>query len=117
MASRHIVQLLDDLDGGTADETVVFGLDGRSYEIDLSSKNAEKLREALASYESAGRPLSSRDTSARSRGRRTGAMAGASAGRSGDDSSVIRDWAAKNGHQVNSRGRIPAHVRQAYESR
>jgi len=38
------------LDGGDAAETVRFGLDGRSYEIDLNSKNAKRLRDSLAGY-------------------------------------------------------------------
>jgi len=50
MAQKHIVQLIDDLDQGAAAETVSFGLDGSSYEIDLSAKNAAKLRDALAVY-------------------------------------------------------------------
>jgi hypothetical protein len=37
--------LEDDYDGGSADETVSFALDGAEYEIDLSSKNASGLRE------------------------------------------------------------------------
>ena len=55
MAERIQVSLEDDLDGGTADETVTFGLDSKAYEIDLSGKNAAKLRKALAAYISAGR--------------------------------------------------------------
>lgn len=48
MAQKVQVVLTDDLDGGDADETVQFALDGVSYEIDLSTANAEALREALA---------------------------------------------------------------------
>ena len=55
MAQKVQVVLEDDLDGGTADETVVFGLDGTSYEIDLTKKNAAKLRDALAPWVAAGR--------------------------------------------------------------
>ena len=40
MAREVIEKLIDDLDGGEATETVTFGLDGASYEIDLSKKNA-----------------------------------------------------------------------------
>ena len=50
MAQKTIVQLIDDLDQGAAEETVSFGLDGANYEIDLSAKNAAKLRDALATY-------------------------------------------------------------------
>ena len=38
---QTIVSLVDDLDGSDADQTVTFGIDGRSYEIDLSAANAE----------------------------------------------------------------------------
>ena len=50
MAQKTIVQLIDDLDQGAAEETVSFGLDGANYEIDLSAKNAAKVRDALAVY-------------------------------------------------------------------
>jgi len=59
MAQKVIVSLVDDLDGKKADETVDFTLDGTSYQIDLSSKNATKLRGAFTSYiEAARRPSS-----------------------------------------------------------
>ena len=50
MAQKVTVLLVDDIDGGTADETVSFSLDGVSYEIDLSAKNAGKMRDAFAQY-------------------------------------------------------------------
>ena len=50
MAKTVIVKLTDDIDGGDADETIQFALDGRSYEIDLSAANASKLRSALKPY-------------------------------------------------------------------
>ncbi|GAA5153578.1 hypothetical protein GCM10023321_24040 [Pseudonocardia eucalypti] len=46
MAQQVLVSLIDDLDGQTANETVTFGLDGKSYEIDLSEANSSKLRES-----------------------------------------------------------------------
>ena len=55
MAQIREIRLIDDLDGDTADETVEFGIDGKNYEIDLSKSNAEKLRDALASYVAAAR--------------------------------------------------------------
>ncbi|MDN5803406.1 MAG: Lsr2 family protein, partial [Microlunatus sp.] len=42
--------LEDDYDGGEADETVSFGLDGAEYEIDLSTANATELRNGLAPW-------------------------------------------------------------------
>src|SRR6266496_685845 len=47
MAKQIITLLTDDLDGGEADRTIEFGLDGGNYTIDLSEKNAGKLRKAL----------------------------------------------------------------------
>ncbi|WP_433717330.1 histone-like nucleoid-structuring protein Lsr2 (plasmid) [Nocardia sp. CA-084685] len=39
------ITIIDDFDGiSEADETVSFSLDGSHYEIDLSSRNAAKLR-------------------------------------------------------------------------
>src|SRR5256886_14668047 len=50
MAQKVTVELEDDLDGGPADETVRFGVDGAEYEIDLSKKNAAALRRTLAPF-------------------------------------------------------------------
>jgi nucleoid-associated protein Lsr2 len=55
MAREVIEKLIDDLEGGDAAETVTFGLDGVSYEIDLSRKNAAALRKALERYITAAR--------------------------------------------------------------
>jgi hypothetical protein len=112
MAQKVTVSLVDDLDGGTADETVGFGLDGKSYEIDLSSSNASKLRDALAEFVTVAR----RAGSGR-RGRRSAAAgaSGASRGAGGrEQSQAIRDWARKQGMNVSDRGRIPADVLDAY---
>lgn len=108
MAQRVQVVLEDDLDGGKAEETVTFGLDGATYEIDLSKKNAAKLRDALAGYVGAGRRISGRRGSGggRARGR----------GRSATDSADIRAWAKENGYEVSERGRISAEVREAYNN-
>ena len=48
MAQKIQVVLIDDIDGGDADETVRFSLDGTHYEIDLSASNAARLRNALS---------------------------------------------------------------------
>lgn len=50
MAQKVQVLLVDDLDGGEADETVTFALDGKTYEIDLTTTNADKLRGLLEPY-------------------------------------------------------------------
>ncbi|WP_267244206.1 histone-like nucleoid-structuring protein Lsr2 [Streptomyces sp. PR69] len=107
MAQKVQVLLVDDLDGGEADETVTFALDGKSYEIDLTTENADKLRESLADFVKAGRK-----TGGRSGGRGKARSSSASAS---NDTAAIRAWAKENGYEVNDRGRVPANIREAYE--
>jgi hypothetical protein len=64
MATKTTTFLVDDLDGSDAEESILFGLDGASYEIDLNTKNAMKLREALAPFLDAGRRLRGTGTGA-----------------------------------------------------
>lgn len=107
VAQKVQVLLVDDLDGGEADETVTFALDGKSYEIDLTDANAQKLRESLAEFVKAGR-RTGRTTGGRGKARAT-STGGA------QDTAKIRAWAKENGYEVNDRGRVPATVREAYE--
>ncbi|WKX71811.1 Lsr2 family protein [Streptomyces sp. XD-27] len=107
MAQKVQVLLVDDLDGGEADETVTFALDGKTYEIDLNTANADKLRAALEPFTKSGRRTGGRAATGRSRAR---AGAGSS-----QDTAKIRAWAKENGYEVNDRGRVPATVREAYE--
>ena len=107
MAQRVNVVLVDDLDGSDAVETVTFGLDGTSYEIDLSKRNAAKLRSALEPYIANGRKVTA---SRRGRGRGRAAKSG------GPSAAEIRNWARENGWEVSDRGRVPAEVREAYEA-
>src|SRR6185369_13317718 len=102
MAKKIITLLTDDLDGTEADRTVEFGLDGIVYAIDLSDKNAGKLRAALAPFLSEATRVG-RETS----GRRAAA---APVRPSRDQNQAIRAWAGKNGHQISERGRIPQSV-------
>ncbi|HSZ39919.1 MAG TPA: Lsr2 family protein [Trebonia sp.] len=106
MAQKVQVLLVDDLDGGTADETVTFGLDGASYEIDLSSGNAGKLRNELAQYLEHARKTAAGP--ARRRRPRSGA------GR--QQSAAIREWAKQHGKKISERGRIPADILAEYEA-
>lgn len=108
MAQKVQVLLVDDIDGGEADETVTFALDGKSYEIDLNSDNASKLRDALEDFVKAGR------RTGRSSGGR-GKSGRASAGSAGGDTPKIRAWAKENGYDVNERGRIPTNIQEAYK--
>jgi Lsr2 len=106
MAQKVQVVLVDDVDGGTADETVTFSLDGVSYEIDLTKKNAARLRDELAPWVGAARKVSG------ARGRRT---SGRRSGRGGD-SAAIRSWAKDQGIAVSERGRISAELLAKYEA-
>jgi hypothetical protein len=103
MAQRVQIILEDDYDGGTADETVSFALDGTEYEIDLSTKNAASLREAISPWLGHARKTGGR--------RRRGTMAKSASASTSD----IRAWAQAQGHEVSSRGRVSADVREAYE--
>jgi hypothetical protein len=105
---KLVTQLVDDLDGGHADETVSFALDGRSYEIDLSEDHAATLRHALDDYVSRARR--SGDSG---RDRKSGS---ASAQRDPSQTKAIREWAQQNGHAISSRGRIPRPIVTAYET-
>jgi hypothetical protein len=112
MAQKTIVSLIDDLSGEEADETVRFGLDGAQYEIDLSEKNATKLRESLAPFVTAARR-----SGGRASGGRRAAVRAASPRRGGgtDRTADIREWARSNGYTVSDRGRIASNIVEAYE--
>ena len=99
MAQQVNIVLVDDIDGSAADETVSFALDGKEYEIDLSAKNAGKLRDAIAPYVGHARKAASRR-----RGR----------GANGPSPADIRAWARDNGFDVPDRGRVSSEVRDAY---
>ncbi|MGW6571651.1 histone-like nucleoid-structuring protein Lsr2 [Streptomyces sp. NPDC054945] len=104
MAQKVEVTLIDDLDGSEATQTVVFALDGKTYEIDLSDGNAEKLRGDLAPFLGAARKTSGGRTAARRMG----------SAKPADDTAAIRAWAKEKGYDVNDRGRVPANIKAAY---
>lgn len=112
MAQRVQIILEDDYDGGEADETVSFALDGAEYEIDLSSANAAELRNALAPWLSHARKVGGRR---RSRAAAPAAARPSAATEGPGSTSDIRSWAQENGMEVSSRGRISSEVRAAYE--
>ena len=101
MAKQTIVQLIDDLDGSKAHETITYSIDGLTYEIDLNKKNAAKFRGLFKDYiaVSAKVPKSGK--------RPTKTVAGPSA-------RELREWARSNGFEVPDRGRIPTEVREAW---
>jgi hypothetical protein len=104
MAQKVQTLLIDDLDGGEAEATVRFGLDGTEYEIDLNAEHAEALRTALAPYLGAARraPGSAARRPSRTGRRATGAAA--------SDPTAIREWAKAQGIEVKDRGRVPAEL-------
>jgi len=103
MAQKVQIILEDDFDGGAADATVAFGLDGAEYEIDLSDANASALRDALAPWVANARKVGGR--------RRRGSKVALAS-----TTSDIRAWAQENGYEVSSRGRVSSEIREAYEN-
>ncbi|WP_150958857.1 histone-like nucleoid-structuring protein Lsr2 [Microbacterium testaceum] len=110
MAKKHITQTIDDLDGSIIDDgtTLTFSLEGRSYEIDLSPRNADKLREAFQPYIAAGRSIGSPSGIPRRtpRGRAIPTR----------DLVDVRSWAQNNGFAINDRGRISGTILAAYDA-
>lgn len=106
MARKVIVELVDDYDGTSkAEETVTLALDGVTYEIDLSARNAEKLRSALAVWTAHARKVGGRATKGKRQAQSTNPQ----------ETQAIREWARKNGLEVSNRGRISAEVTEAYK--
>ncbi|MGH8860833.1 MAG: histone-like nucleoid-structuring protein Lsr2 [Jatrophihabitantaceae bacterium] len=107
MAKQTVVTelLVDDIDGSTAERTVNFTWDGTAYEIELSKKNVVAFEKAMKPYVDAARRMRS------SRARRGSAARGGKR-----DLGAIRDWAASNGFDVSTRGRIAATVIDAYDA-
>ena len=113
MAKRVIHELIDDINGQAADETVTFALDGVQYQIDLTSKNAAKLRNALAPFVAAGTKIG--------RGGITGGRGRDARGRGSSRSDraqnqAIREWATTKGIPVSDRGRIKQEIVDRYRA-
>lgn len=104
MARKTHVVLIDDVDGSEAVESVTFGLDGVSYEIDLSEEHASELRAALSPWASSARRVAGRT-------RKASASKGGS-----NETPQIRAWAKDQGFEVSERGRISKEIRDAYEA-
>ncbi|GAB2487518.1 histone-like nucleoid-structuring protein Lsr2 [Jatrophihabitans fulvus] len=105
------MSLIDDLDGGKADRTISFAFEGAHYEIELSKKNAAALEKALKPYIEVARRSAGSKRPSRPRGRSRAASGAAS---SRKDLAAIREWAAANGIEVSTRGRIAQSVLDAY---
>ena len=112
MAKRTIHMLVDDIDGGEAEETVKFSIDGAQYEIDLSKKNAAKMRDVLAPFVAAGTKVARAGAAVRvpaARGRGTAAV-------DRDQNRAIREWAQGKGIAVSDRGRIKQEIVDRYHA-
>jgi len=104
MAKTISVVTTDDLDGSQNAETVTFGMDGVTYEIDLSEKNRAKFERAFAPYIEHGRRVTTR--------RRRSGVASSAGPRV--DRAAVRVWAKEQGLNVSERGRISAEVMERY---
>lgn len=113
MAKKTIVQLIDDIDGTVLEhgkgQSIDFSMDGKSYSIDLSDKNARAFRNSMKKYIDHAKPAGT----AR-RGSRAGKSSGS--GRSASELKDIRQWAQDNGYTIAPRGRISTNVLQAYDA-
>lgn len=113
MAKKVYVQLVDDIDDKPIDsggEHITFSVNGASYEIDLSDKNAKEFHRKLDYYI---------EHSARVGGKRTKkspSSAGVGSKRDANQTKAIREWAKSNGYAISARGRIPADVEQAFDA-
>lgn len=114
MAQKTVVTLIDDLDGTSSGsiQTVEFGLDGVTYEIDLNDGNAGKLRDHLEGFIGSARRTGGRVK----RGLATNGARPAGSGRSREQTQAIREWAKRNNWEISDRGRIPAEIIEAFEA-
>lgn len=113
MAQKVTVQLVDDLDGSQSNDisTMTFGLDGATYEIDLTEANADNLRKAVAEF-----ATHARRTGGRLKRGTASASPGGSATAGHEQAQAVREWARRNGHEVSNRGRIPASLIEAFDA-
>jgi hypothetical protein len=107
MAQKIQTLFIDDIDGGEADGTVRFALDGAEYEIDLSSKHDEELRSTLRSYIAHARKVSGSHKAAPARPVRKASAV---------DTVAVRAWARENGFDIKDRGRVPADLVAKYRA-
>jgi hypothetical protein len=103
MAQKIQTLFIDDIDGGEAEGTVRFGLDGADYEIDLSAAHSMALRNVAAKYIEAGRKVNGP-------ARRRGRVSGRKSSSGGPSPSEVREWAKAQGIEVRDRGRIPGEL-------
>lgn len=105
MAQKIQTLFIDDIDGGAADGTVRFALDGTEYEIDLNAQHSEELRSSLSKYVTHARKVGGTARRAARGGRRNP---------SSIDTTVVRAWAKDQGIDIKERGRVPADIVEKY---
>ena len=110
MATQTKVELIDDLTGDKADETVLFGIDSREFEIDMTRDHAGELRDNLARYLAKARKVGKLTAASTPSNRTTSGQR-----QNREQTAAIREWARTNGHNVSDRGRIPLEVVKAFE--
>jgi len=115
MAQKVLVEMVDDINGEAANQTVPFSLDGVSYEIDLSDGNAAALRDELARFVAAGRRIGGRKVRLAA-GESTQSKNLGTAVTDRERSRQIRAWANANGYTVSERGRLSAEVIEAFDA-
>ena len=107
MATQSV--LIDDMDGGPADSTERFSLNGVDYEIDLNSDNAESLAMVLAPYISMARRVGGRVRRPHRRHGLNGLV-----DTPPPTISEMRAWAVGQGYAVSERGKLSRAVQDAY---
>jgi Lsr2 len=110
VSRKVVVEVTDDIDGSKADESITFSLDGTSYEIDLSKKNAAKLRAGLEPYLKVAQKVG------RARQRPAAGRRGGPATTDRADNHAIRAWAQRKGLNVSPRGRISQAIIEQYQA-
>lgn len=109
MAQKTIVKTYDDLDGSEIDaggKSISFSFDGTSYEIDLSSKNVEKMRTAFTAYTEKARKVSGRAGRGSAKGSEPAPL----------DTKAVRAWAEEQGIGVSARGRLSTDLIEQYRA-
>jgi hypothetical protein len=106
MAQQIQTLFIDDIDGGVADGTVRFSLDGTEYEIDLNASHTDELRSAMRTYIEHARKVGSSRRPAAGRGARRASSV---------DTVAVRTWAREHGYDIKDRGRVPADLVAKYE--
>jgi hypothetical protein len=111
VAQKIQTLFIDDIDGGAAEGTVRFALDGTEYEIDLNAEHSEELRSAIGRYVTHARKVGGGARRAGRAAGRTSRGAGSSL-----NTTEIRNWAREQGFDIKDRGRVPADLVAKYQA-